>query len=332
MENTMPVAAFDATGIYSAAVGASAAKLAAFGYKVFLADIRTAMAALPGNGVSGTTTTTCVGTTFTNHPNDCAYAVIAQTVETAAAAAGVQFWQYNIGGQNVGNYGYLNAPLQVPSCSTSASNATCTNTLNRNSQIANSVLLNFFANAGVHWGKASLMPDGTTNQYYMSFWGNPGGGAYSCAEPPSTTPGTPYLQTGWAPTFCVKNADGSVNGNAPITVPQFIAKGTAPTIAAGAAAGTGPTVSVTSGANMAHRLSITTGTSTTASAVLATVTFSGTVSTAPQGCSLQPTNVNAIGQSGMVYPSYPTTTGYTISVGGAAIPASTVYTYSVICQ
>lgn len=113
---------------------------------------------------------------------------------------------------------------------------------------------------------------------------------------------------------------------------QYIATGTAPTIAAGAAAGTGPTVTVTSGANMAHRISITTGTSTTASAVLATVTFSGTLATAPQTCVLQPTNVNAIGQASMVYPSYPTTTGYTISVGGAAIPASTTYTYGVTCQ
>src|SRR6202012_2590241 len=95
---------------------------------------------------------------------------------------------------------------------------------------------------------------------------------------------------------------------------QIIGNSAAPTIVAGAAAGAGPTVSIT-GNNMAGHISITTGTSTTASAVLATVTWAGSpLSQAPQSCPFIPVGTNATGQDAMVSISYPSTTGFTINV------------------
>ncbi len=118
-----------------------------------------------------------------------------------------------------------------------------------------------------------------------------------------------------------------------IAAPQLVGSGTAPTCTLGAASGSnsGSACASITGKNLAGRITITTGTATTASATLATITFGGTVTTAPQGCSLQPTNANAVGQNLMVFSNYPTTTGWTIGVGGTAVPASTTFTYSYSC-
>lgn len=116
-----------------------------------------------------------------------------------------------------------------------------------------------------------------------------------------------------------------------MTALQFSGLGSAPTIANGAAAGTSPGTPSISGTNVSGRISITTGTATIPSATLATVTFAGTVTTAPQGCTIQPASPNAVGQVTMVYTTYPTTTTWTISVAGSPIPASTTFTYSYQC-
>jgi hypothetical protein len=105
-----------------------------------------------------------------------------------------------------------------------------------------------------------------------------------------------------------------------------------PAIAVGAAAGTSPGTPTVVGSNHKGVITVITGTATTASAVLATVTFSGTVTLAPKGCSLTPQNVNALGQVAMVYPTAPTTSGFTLSVGGSAIPVSSTFTWSYTCD
>jgi hypothetical protein len=120
-------------------------------------------------------------------------------------------------------------------------------------------------------------------------------------------------------------------GSSPTSTPQVILTGSTPTIANGAAAGTSPGTPTITGSNMAGVITVSTGTATTASATLATITFNGTVATAPRVCLLQPQGVNAVGQSSMVYTTAPTTTGWTLAVAGSAIPISTTYTWGYAC-
>jgi hypothetical protein len=108
--------------------------------------------------------------------------------------------------------------------------------------------------------------------------------------------------------------------------------GGTPTIAVGAAAGTGAAATV-AGNNVNGVISVTTGTSTTATATLATLTFSGSLATAPQGCSLMPRNANAAAQVAMIYTTAPTSTTWTIGVAGGALPASiNSYQWSYQCN
>lgn len=114
-------------------------------------------------------------------------------------------------------------------------------------------------------------------------------------------------------------------------VAQLVGNSGAPTVAVGAGAGSGATASI-AGTNLAGVVTVSTGTSTTGSSVLATITFNGTLGTAPQGCTLFPRNANAVGQVAMVYTTAPSTTIWTISVGGSAIPASTTsFIWSYAC-
>lgn len=117
----------------------------------------------------------------------------------------------------------------------------------------------------------------------------------------------------------------------PATAPQVIFSGAAPAIANGAAAGTSPGTPTITGANMAGVITVTTGTATTASATLATITFNGTVTTAPRACMLQPLGVNAAGQNSMIYSTAPNTAGWTIGVAGSPVPVSTTYTWGYVC-
>jgi hypothetical protein len=61
---------------------------------------------------------------------------------------------------------------------------------------------------------------------------------------------------------------------------QFVPAGSAPTIAAGTGAGSSPSISVT-GTNTSGVIALTTGTSPASMATVATVTFNGTLGTAP---------------------------------------------------
>lgn len=107
---------------------------------------------------------------------------------------------------------------------------------------------------------------------------------------------------------------------------QLIGNSGNPTIAVGAAAGTGASATI-SGTTISGVINVTSGTSTTASAILATITLNGTLAATPKQCSLTPQNANAVGQALMVYPGVPSTTSnvttFTINVAGSAVPAST---------
>jgi hypothetical protein len=116
-----------------------------------------------------------------------------------------------------------------------------------------------------------------------------------------------------------------------VTAAQVVGGGSTPAIAAGAAAGTSPTVSV-SGTNMAGVITLTTGTATTASATLATVTFNGTLGTAPQGCQLEPRNANAAAASVSTYTTAPSTTAWSVAVDATALAASTAYSWAYLCM
>jgi trimeric autotransporter adhesin len=116
-----------------------------------------------------------------------------------------------------------------------------------------------------------------------------------------------------------------------VTMPQVVGGGSTPTMAAGAGAGASPSCTTIAGANMAGVISCTTGTATVASSTLATVTFNGTLSAAPQGCKLMPRNAASAAAVTTVYTTAPTTAAWTIGVGGTALGASTAYSWSYDC-
>lgn len=115
------------------------------------------------------------------------------------------------------------------------------------------------------------------------------------------------------------------------TFPQIIAGGSSPTMAPGAGAGTSPTCTSITGANMAGVISCTTGTLPTASATVATITFNGTVATAPQGCTLMPRNALTAVALTSFYTTAPTTSGWTIAATTIAPPAATTLSWSYSC-
>ena len=117
-----------------------------------------------------------------------------------------------------------------------------------------------------------------------------------------------------------------------VTTPQTIAGGPTPTMAPGAAAGTSPACSTVTGANMAGAISCTTGTAPAPSSTLATITFHGTLSTAPQGCSLMPRNAATALIVADEYTTAPTATAWTIAVGATPLAPSTTYSWSYRCE
>jgi hypothetical protein len=117
-----------------------------------------------------------------------------------------------------------------------------------------------------------------------------------------------------------------------VTTAQVIASGSAPAIANGGSAGTSAGTPSVTGANMAGVITVTTGTSPGSAGTLATVAFSGTLATAPQGCSLMARNAAAASATGTVYTTAPTTTGWSIAVGGTALGAASVYSWSYVCM
>lgn len=107
-----------------------------------------------------------------------------------------------------------------------------------------------------------------------------------------------------------------------------------PTITAGPAAGASTTSVV--GSDQAGVITVTTGTAPTASAVLATLTFGQTFSSAPRAVHLSPASATAAGLSGgsQIWADSGglSTTQFTLNVGGTALAASQTYRwyYAVI--
>lgn len=110
---------------------------------------------------------------------------------------------------------------------------------------------------------------------------------------------------------------------------QFLPTGTTPTMAAGAAAGTTPTCTTVAGTNVAGVITCTTGTATT-TGILSTITFNGTLATAPQGCQLTPRTALTAPAATSVFTTAPTTTTWTVSVA-TALTASTAYSWYYTC-
>lgn len=109
---------------------------------------------------------------------------------------------------------------------------------------------------------------------------------------------------------------------------HLIGSGSAPSIAAGAGAGTTPTVSLT-GTDLAGAVSVTTGTLPTGTnAVVATITFNASYSTAPYVV-LYPANAVTATLSGvsMVFVTSTTTT-FVITSGTTALTGATAYKWN----
>lgn len=121
---------------------------------------------------------------------------------------------------------------------------------------------------------------------------------------------------------------GQLTNNGSYSGPGVIFTGTAPTMVAGAAAGTAPTCTSITGTNAAFVISCTTGTAPT-TGTLATITFNGTLPTAPQGCSLTPRNA-AASLVTLPFTTAPSTTTWTIGIATALV-LSTTYSWSGVC-
>jgi hypothetical protein len=141
-------------------------------------------------------------------------------------------------------------------------------------------------------------------------------------------------------TWSIANADGSahfainqisINADG-VGTPQVIATGSTPTMAPGAGAGTSPTCTSITGANMAGVITCTTGTLPTVSSTLATITFFGTLGTAPQGCTLMPRNALTALALTSFYTTAPTTTSWTIATTTTVLAAATTYSWSYSCE
>ncbi len=124
-------------------------------------------------------------------------------------------------------------------------------------------------------------------------------------------------------------AGGGTVQTSVVQTQQVTGSGNTPSVAAGAATG-GGTASV-SGTALAGVLSVTTGASPSASAVLATLSWSLSSGIAPQGCSVMPRNAAAAAATASIFTGAPSTSGWTVNVGGTALAASTSYAWSYQC-
>ena len=107
------------------------------------------------------------------------------------------------------------------------------------------------------------------------------------------------------------------------------ANATTPTITAGAGAGTGPTLTLTSNSSsFGGTINLTTGSSTTSSAVVATIAFSPPLNRIA-GVTISPGNAAAANLAVASCPYVvPTSAGFTINSSGAAMTASTAFVYN----
>lgn len=115
-------------------------------------------------------------------------------------------------------------------------------------------------------------------------------------------------------------------------VDELISAGPTPGIAAGAGAGTGPTVAIV-GDDAAGVISITTGTTPSASAVVATITFSPPFAAMPRAISIDPANAaTAALTTAAVFedPTQRTASVFVLMANGVALTASTAYKWQYI--
>jgi hypothetical protein len=121
-----------------------------------------------------------------------------------------------------------------------------------------------------------------------------------------------------------------VDSSGDVLVRQLAGSGAHPTVTAGAAAGSGASATL-AGTVISGVVNVTTGTGTAASATLLTVSWSLSSSTPPQGCSLMPRNAISASVTGTIYTGAPSTSGWTVNVGGTALAPSTSYSWSYQC-
>lgn len=339
---------YGSTAIYDAAEKALAQAENAAGATVFFADLA---AGTPGmnltTDVSGVATTSCAGTQSTNHPNggnpnqpgtNCGQDHMAQTVYNALIASGYYLGTYNGAGNNIATTGVINNTLTLTPSTSSLLVQQGAGTPGRLHQICPfgtsfnattpcGIMLSSIANVysgieaivdgstGTAWAGAAMIQTFSPGSFWAGFAAQDG--VNSTTSSHNTVRWATQLSTG----------NSAQLGSA--TAPQFIASGTAPTIAAGAGAGTSPTLAIT-GANMAGVVTLTAGTTPSASAIVGTVTFSGTVTTAPKGCSVTPQNLATIGIP-VGLSAAPTTGGWILDVGATAFTAATVYAWNYSC-
>lgn len=124
---------------------------------------------------------------------------------------------------------------------------------------------------------------------------------------------------------------GAFQATTSVATKQFIPTGTVPTMAPGAAAGTSPTCTTVTGTNQSSTLTCQIGTVPT-TGVIATITFSGTLTTAFNHCSVQAMNNNAALFTTAAYTTTPTTTAVTIKTDTTAPTTTQTYIWGMTCM
>jgi hypothetical protein len=190
--------------------------------------------------------------------------------------------------------------------------------------------------SGMTVGQVPLAATATTVTSSMPL---SGGGASICTGPSSGIVANHVA--GFSATACglfdagfsvfnvvTTNSSATLGSNYTFTRP-VISGGSAPTIAAGAGAGTSPTVGI-SGFNQSGVITVTTGTSPS-TGIVATITFNGTLTAAPQGCQVEARNAATGPIQTSAFTTAPTMTTWTITAD-VALAASTAYSWSYFCQ
>lgn len=150
------------------------------------------------------------------------------------------------------------------------------------------------------------------------------------------TTGTGNVVRAISPTLTGTVTTTAISNSATVSSLRFRPTGaTAPTIAAGAGSGSAlnAAVSILAGSNnTVGQITCVTGATPTAGAVIATITFNGSVSPSPMVAMLQAANANAATFMVNVFTTAPSTTTWTITSGTVPLTAALTYIwyYTVI--
>lgn len=109
-------AAYDGSGVYSVASAAVVAAHQAAGLQACPVDIRSALLAVNGSGVSQTDTTSYKGSLAANHPGDEGQDAEYRALLAAEAACGYKISSPGAGAQLAFNAGAFLTPISAPSC------------------------------------------------------------------------------------------------------------------------------------------------------------------------------------------------------------------------